>query len=118
MSATVVKNTIKMTRGDTFIGTVEIFDNEGNAYQPTAGDVVRFAMKHPDMTQGNKQFVDENPLVVKVIPSDTMLLIIEPADTKSLDFGNYTYDLQITFEDGIVDTFVENASLVLKPEVD
>ena len=44
--------------------------------------------------------MDEKPLVVKDIPSDTMLLVLEPEDTKTLPFGKYVYDIQITYADG------------------
>ena len=39
-------------------------------------------------------------------------------DTKNLDFGTYVYDLQITFADGTVDTFISKSILKLEEEVD
>lgn len=113
----ITNNQIKMTRGDTLIVSVGIKVN-GEAYTPQAGDVVRFAMKHPDMTRGDKQYTDKNPLLTKEIPINTMVLRLESEDTKNFDFGEYVYDLQITFADGRVSTFVQAQKLTLEPEVD
>ena len=46
-----------------------------------------------------------------------MILELEPNDTKTLDFGSYVYDVQITFADGRVDTFITEAVFKLTPEV-
>lgn len=117
MSVKVSGTTITMTRGDTAVIAVSMTRN-GTAYTPVTGDAVRFAMKHPKMTSGNKQYKDEEPVLEKDIPIGTMELTIEPEDTKDLDFGEYVYDIQITFNDGTVDTFIETATLNLTPEVD
>ena len=55
---------------------------------------------------------------MKDIPSDTMLLVLEPEDTKTLPFGKYVYDIQITYADGKVDTFITKGRLRLTEEVD
>lgn len=117
MASTVSNNEIKMTRGDTLIVPIDIRVN-GQPYTPTSGDSIRFALKTPRMTSGNKQFVDKEPLLIKQVPTTTMMLRIEPEDTKPLDFGEYVYDLQITFADGQVATFIETSKFTLKPEVD
>lgn len=44
-----------------------------------------------------------------------MILELEPSDTKTFDFGTYVYDIQITFSDGTVDTFITEASLKITP---
>lgn len=112
----VTDTTINMTRGDTVVLQVEIQRN-GEPYELQEGDEVRFALKHSTLNSKKTEFQDANPLVKKTIGSD-LVLTIEPSDTKKLGFGNYTYDIQITFADGTVDTFIDNASLVLLPEVD
>ena len=102
MSVKLNGTTITMTRGDT--AAIEVsMTRDGDPYLPVAGDTVRFAAKHPKMTSGNKQYKDEEPVL---------------EDTKSLDFGEYVYDIQITFADGTVDTFITTAPFVLTPEVD
>jgi len=117
LSVTVRGTDISMTRGDTASIQISIIQN-GSAYTPVEGDVVRFALKHTNMTSGNRQFKDQTPLITKVIPNSTMILVLAPEDTANLDFGVYTYDIQITFFDGTVDTFIPNATLYLNPEVD
>ena len=47
-----------------------------------------------------------------------MVLRINPADTKALGFGEYTYDIEITFANGDVDTFIHEARFILAPEVE
>lgn len=86
-------------------------------YVPAAGDSIRFALKSPKMTSGNKQYKDLEPLIIKQIPNDTLLLRLDPLDTKDRDFGDYKYDIEITYASGIVDTFINNADLKLLPEV-
>lgn len=111
-------NSIKLTRGDTLTATITIKDSTGAAYVPAVGDVIRFAMKHAEMTLGKKEFKDAEPVVTKTIPNDSLVLQLSPNDTKSLDFGNYVYDIQLTHENGAVDTFIENGKFVIGLEVD
>ena len=46
-------------------------------------------------------------LINKVIPNDTLELHLEPEDTKKYNFGDYVYDIQITFANGDVYTFIK-----------
>jgi len=66
-----------------------------------------------------KAFKDREPvLILKDIPIDTMELHIEPSDTKSLSYQKtYVYDIQITFANGDVRTFI-SGELELLPEVE
>ena len=100
---------ITMTRGDTARVQVSIANPDGTEYNPMNGDVVRFAMK--------KSYYDEKPLVLKNIPIDTLLLTIEPTDTKPLQFGKYVYDIELTQRDGTVNTFITKANIILEEEV-
>jgi len=109
-------NSIKMTRGDTARFTV-VATKDGEVYTPEYGDKIRFAVKHDTMTGNKEEFSDAEPLILINIPIDTMLLEIQPSDTKSLHFGKYTYDIEITYADGTVDTFITEASFKLTPEV-
>ena len=47
-----------------------------------------------------------------------MLLQLTPDDTKSLEFGTYVYDIQITYSNGDVNTFLDKGTLKLTEEVD
>lgn len=108
---TVKKTSITLTRGDTFKAQISITDKDGNPYELQEGDVVRFAMKK------NYSDADEDVLIVKVIPNDTLILTLNPEDTKELPFGTYVYDIQLTSAAGEVDTFITKASLTLTEEV-
>ena len=70
------KNNIICTRGDTVVTNVVINDDTGDVYTPGSNDVVRFALK--------KTYNDEEPIILKEIPSDTMVLRLESSDTKKL----------------------------------
>ena len=74
MSYSVSGTMITLTRGDTFTALITITDSEGNQYVPVKGDRIRFAMK--------TDYEDGAPLLIKEIPIDTMILVIEPEDTK------------------------------------
>lgn len=117
MSYQVKGNTIILTRGDTLLLKVDIL-KDGEAYTPEDGDVVRFALKHKSMTSDKGNYTDNEPIFTKTIPNDTLVLQINPNDTKELSFADYVYDIQITFADGTVDTFITASTFRLTPEVD
>lgn len=116
-------NRIEMTRGDTLITTVGIFledpeTKEKTPYTPVSGDSIRFVLKHPQIRSDNMGYVDTNPLIEKQISIDTLELRLDSADTKPLAFGDYVYDVELTYADDVVDTFINNAPFKLIPEVD
>lgn len=93
---------ITLTRGDTAIITVPLYeiDEEGHEtpYTPIAGEKVRFAMS--DKYGATRSEV----LILKEIPIDTLILEIDPEDTKPLKFGKYKYDIEFTDAAGHVST--------------
>ena len=111
MSYTVKKTSITLTRGDTFKAQISMTDKDGNPYEIQEGDSVRFAMKK------NYSDPDTEVLIVKDIPTDTLILTLLPEDTKELPFGTYVYDIQLTTALGEIDTFITKASLTLTEEV-
>lgn len=117
MSHNVEGNSITLTRGDTLRLQVGIKVDE-EPYTPVPGDSVRFALKHNVLNQDKSEYIDQEPLVLKSIPIDTMILTLVPEDTKNLGFGKYVYDVQITFADGRVDTFITKAPFKLTEEVE
>lgn len=117
MSSKISGTSISLTRGDTLRVLINIF--RGNQpYIPVQGDTVRFALKRNLMNSKRTAYKDIEPLIMKEIPIDTMILELEPEDTKPFDFGTYVYDIQITFSDGTVDTFITEAIFKLTPEVE
>ena len=89
--------TIHLTRGDTCVFQINLLDAEGNTYIPHEGDELRFALA--------KSYAGD-VLVLKNIPVNTLILKIDPQDTKELDFGNYVYDIQFTDYEGNVSTII------------
>lgn len=110
MSFKVKKNTIFLTRGDTFKAHLTINNPDGTEYTPQEGDTVRFALK--------ENIEDQECLILRDIPTDTMLLVLNPEDTKGLEFGSYVYDIQLTKANGDVDTFITASKLKLTAEVE
>ena len=94
-------NNITLTRGDSL--TIQLsLTKDGETYTPSEGSSIRFAMKRKYTDP------DENVLLVKDIPIDTLVLEIEPEDTKPLTMkSKYVYDIQLTDETGRVDTFIK-----------
>ena len=116
MSSSISGTTIKMTRGDTLIVQVSIQKN-GETYAPQEGAKVRFALKRNKLKSDRSGYADEEPLILKDIPTDTLVLTLDPVDTKPLPFDTYVYDIEIEFADGAVDTFIDKATFKLTEEV-
>lgn len=115
MASKIDGTTITLTRGDSFFCDIGLKDGE-DPYTPLPGDVIRFALKSNRMVNG--EYADQQPLISKIIPNDTLLLHLLPADTKNLSLGSYDYDVEITFADGEVDTFIADAEFILTRKVD
>lgn len=101
--------TITLTRSDSLKLIVQPVNADGTNYVAQNGDAIRFAMK--------RRYSDAQPIINKSIPTDTFLLELDPADTKTLAFGNYVYDVELTHADGDVDTYIAEGVFVLSKEV-
>ena len=101
--------TITLTQGDSFYAEIEIKNQAGTTYTPQEGDSVRFALK--------KHYRDAEPLILKQIDTDTLLLVLSPQETKELKVGGYVYDVELTKANGDVDTFIHEAQLQITHEV-
>lgn len=109
MSFSIKKNVITITRGDTLVSKVTIMDAAGNEYIPCAEDSIRFALKQSSE--------DEEALIVKEIPYDTLILQLDADETKRLSVGEYRYDIEITLSNGVVDTFIPWSKFKVTEEV-
>lgn len=110
MSYSVKGTSITLTRGDSFAADIGIIQPDGEPYIPSEGDQIRFAMK--------RNVKDEEVLILREIPIETMRLVLTPEDTKELEFGSYVYDIQLTKSTGEVDTFITKSTLTLTEEVE
>ena len=85
-------------------------DDEGHEtpYTPQQGEKLRFALS-------DKYGVSrEGVLILKDIPINTMVLKLEPEDTKPLRFAKYHYDIEFTDIFGDVTTVLEADFIVAK----
>lgn len=103
-------NNITLTRGDTFIAKVNVWTKDDDPFELSVGDEIRFALK--------ADYDDEEVLIYKSIPINTMILRLDPEDTKDLEFGTYVYDIQVTFANGIVDTVIAKRQFTIAEEVE
>jgi len=98
---------ITMTRGDTLRKKIDVVDMYGTPYTPQEGDSIRFACKH--------DYNDTECLIYKEIPYDTLLLQLDPEDTKEMNQPDiYVFDIQLTTADGTVTTFVKGKLRILE----
>ena len=107
------KQNITLTRGDTLTLTVELFqesDGEWIPYVPEQGDSIRFAV-----SQGYKGQTSYELKLSKDIDNGTLTFTCSSAET-ALDYDTYNYDVEITHDDGTVDTFI-SAKLIITGEV-
>lgn len=103
----VAGNAIVMTRGDTVTLDLSIKNSDGEEYELYQGDTVVFSVKkNIDDTKYafQKTFVEKR-------------IVIENADTKDLEFGDYVYDVQLTYNDGQIATIITPSKLQLDVEV-
>lgn len=101
-------NDITLVRGDYFPCVITMTKN-GEPFTPESGKL-RFAVK--------RRFSDpdEMTLILKQIPLDTCMLELESADTKTMSFGSYVYDIEYQDAYGRPDTFIR-AKFTLAEEV-
>lgn len=112
MSYKVEGTKITLTRGDTLrVKMVPLMHGTSNVpYIPVPGDAIRFAMK--------KTYDEEEPLLVMSdIPISTCILHVAPEQTKNIDYGSYVYDVQLTYANGDIDTYIKG-TLTLTEEVE
>ena len=102
-------NNIILTRGDTLTLTVEL-TKDGEPYTPEQTDVIRFALSKGYLGEPGYEFKLD-----KTIPNDTLTFTLSSTET-ALDYRSYNYDIQVTHDDGCVDTFI-SAKLTITGEV-
>lgn len=109
-------DTIKLTRGDSLVLKLLLKLRTGEVYTPKTGDSIMFGLKSK-LNASRTAYIETEPLVKKSISIEDMILALDPGDTKKLPFGNYAYDIEITFANGKVDTPINSAEFKLLSEV-
>ena len=80
-------NEVFLTRGDTAWLLVELEDDNGQPYEIQPNEILTLTVK--------KTCEDKEALIEKKV-SGTAEFYFRPEDTKSLVFGSYRYDVQLT----------------------
>lgn len=103
-------NNIWLTRGDTLTLKVNLerevppvppaTEPTIEPYVPQTGDVIRFAV-----SKGYKSEPSYELKFKETIPHDTLTFTASSEKT-SIDYMTYNYDVEITYADGTVDTFI------------
>lgn len=99
---------LEMTRGDSESITVTC---DNHPFEP--GDIV-------EMTVRKRASAEERAFYKRVeefAEDGSAVIAIEPEDTAELAFGNYMYDIQLTFADGTVSTIIKPNSFTLLEDV-
>lgn len=100
MSLKIIDNEIHMRRGDTgqFTFDVKTKDEDGEEiiYTLQAGDKLTFTVK----TAPSK----ESPALIQKTISSGNTFIIVPNDTRDLDVGKYSFDIQLERANGEIHT--------------
>ena len=108
MSFTINGQKIFLTRGDSAIFSVTL-RMDGELYEMQEGDRMDFGIK--------QDVEDTECAVYKTSYTNPAVFEINPADTSSLEFGNYKYDVQFVAANGFTQTFIGPATFKLGKEV-
>lgn len=100
-------NAIYAIRGDTLIFQIDLTKDDGTKYTPGEKDTMVMTVK--------KSTADKESVISKTAIKGVIKIL--PAETEGLAYGTYVYDIQLTTEDGTVDTVVPPHPFVLKEEV-
>lgn len=102
---TIKDNIFKITRGDSCIIELTIYENDGETiYTPTEGDTVIFTVK-PN--------INNDYYVIRKVFTDGETLVINKNDTIDLNFGEYFYDVRLE-NDNNYDTILESGKFIIE----
>ena len=103
---------ISMIRGDTETIKVSCKDAQGEDVPLEDGDTLYFTVKSSINTEEKKI-----QKIITEFPDGVAYINISPADTKSMGFASYYYDIQLTRKDGTVKTIIPPSKFTIKREV-
>ena len=92
---------ITLTRGDTL--AFEVGMKKGNqTYTPVEGDKLRFALSIGYVGEQGYQLIKSQD-----IDTTTRLVVVDAETTAGWTEDEYNYDIELTYADGKVDTFIQ-----------
>lgn len=95
------RNELYVRRGDDHTLRIELYDKETSQTTPfLAGDIVYFTVKENILAEDH--VLQEK---IEDFQSGLAYVVLEPADTKPLNFRSYVYDIQL-IRDGVVNTII------------
>lgn len=107
--------TIELTCGDSAVFAITAKDKEGEAYEFQPGEKVKFTIKSTNKKEDIIKLVSKETIVEEASPLTH--IILDPEDTKPLDFRKYYYDVQLIKLDGWVETIIANAIFKVGVEI-
>lgn len=99
---------IYLTRGDSARLQVDISNADGEAYALAEGDTLRLTVKRSPK--------DKAHLLQKIVTGSNVFTFV-PADTASLNFGGYSYDVELTTASNEVYTIIVPSKFEIGDEV-
>ena len=107
-------NDLWITRGDDGFLDIDFRqrDYPYDIYDLEEGDQVMLTVRKSK----EQNIDDDNPILIQIPLTDNHFHI-SSSDTEDLDFGNYIYDIQITFSNGIINTVIGPNIFRVLPEV-
>ena len=110
MACWIKKNIIGLTRADSCCIQLSLNDADGNPYEPSPDDIIKFGLK-------SSTDDDEKPIIEKIIPPETMELRLNPEET-DIEPGDYYYDVEVTLAGAdFVTTAIPPTRFKILPEV-
>ena len=100
-------NTIRLTRGDTAFIHIPLATSEGT-YEMDPTDTLTLSVKK---TTRDTEYIFQKEVV------GNNVFHIKPSDTSSVAFGKYTYDVQLSNNDGDVFTVIPPSTFEVLAEV-
>ena len=107
------QNELYITRGDSYSLTVIIKDQDGNVLELEQEDTVYFTVKKSTETST----IALQKIITSFTEEGYCNIEIEPQDTKEFRYGNYVYDIQVSYANGNVLTIIKPSRLIIGEEV-
>lgn len=108
-------NPIQFIRGDTYVVNLSIADSNGDPYIPQMGDTVTMTVRQKD--HRGVVVIQKKTGDADVVVTETgWKIIIQPADTSTLPYQPYVYDIELNMS-GVVKTVIPLDKFILDKEV-
>ena len=115
---TIEENKIYLTRGDTAEIQVKLEKLDGTIYRTQQGDAVYFRMKRYPTNNTSEILIEKTAAIVPDIEEDDITVSLVPADTINLDFGEYSYEIELVTEAEEHYTVIADTEFVIGKEIE